>query len=82
MEGKRTKKHMIKLFNFLRRVFRRPKIKRTFAIHYFTNDHDMLILGVANYEVETPELAFAMHRSDYPGTTVTHAIGYVWKEYA
>lgn len=58
----------------------RRKVKRSFAVYYVTNDHDMLVMGVANYECDTVQIALAMHRSDYPRTQVSHAIGYVWKE--
>lgn len=69
---------MKKLLNLIMR----RKVKRSFAVHYFTNDHDMLVLGVANYECNTVQIALAMHKSEYPHTQISHAVGYVWKEIA
>ena len=60
----------------------RRTVKRSFAVYYVTNDHDMLVLGVANYECDSLKVAFAMHRSDYPHTQISHAVAYTWKEYA
>ncbi len=59
----------------------RPKPVRVFTVFYMVSSYgDVIELEQVNYRADSVDMALAMHRSDYPRTTVTHVMGFILRK--